>query len=210
MFASEQECLEATLAEGSARLERALGEAVGLSESADLATGPGGPGSVDERWLSRVRAGLVGLLGFLDDEPAWGRTLFLRAPELGVAGLACEGRALALMNELLAGAPSPSPAGPRGCALSPELMGELVLGGVLAIIRARLCDGGGERLVELAPGLTAFVSAPFLGEGAVRAELAGRAACEGFSVDRAAGPGGEGGRRVRRSIISRGKRSGGL
>ena len=34
----------------------------------------------EQRWLERVRAGLVALLGFLDDEPQWGRLLLTGAP----------------------------------------------------------------------------------------------------------------------------------
>jgi len=160
-------------------------------------------------WTERLRAGLVAFLGFLDDEPHAGRLLLL-GEELAGKGsdaLRREQRVLGVLTGLLDGG-SPEAAGQ--IASDSHLVSELVAGGVVAVVRRRMLARERGALVELAPELMAFAVAPFLGEGAARAELAGCPASEGFSVDRAVGSGGEGGRRVRRSIISRGKRSGGL
>jgi hypothetical protein len=64
IFASEQECVLAAVDEGLARLSQTVDEAVAPKRS----------------WLDRLRAGLVAFLGFLDDEPAWGRLLVLEPP----------------------------------------------------------------------------------------------------------------------------------
>jgi len=178
----------------------------GLREAVDRAAGEAV--ATGGCWADRVRAGLVAFLGFFDDHPGWGRALLLDVPPGdGTTALRNEQRVLGVLTGLL---DHGSPATFAECALEPQLASELVVGGVVAVVRRRMLAQERGSLVELAPGLMALMVAPFLGEGAVRAELAGRAACEGFSVDRAVGPGGEGGRRVRRSIISRGKRSGGL
>ena len=53
-------------------------------------------------WLARVRAGLVALLGFFDDEPLWGRLLVCDAPATDVMlALRCEQRVLGVLSGLL-------------------------------------------------------------------------------------------------------------
>ena len=55
----------------------------------------------------------------------------------------------------------------------PQLVSELVAGGVLAVVRRRMLAGERGRFVELAPELMAFVAAPYLGQDAARAQLQG-------------------------------------
>ncbi len=163
-FESAGDCFVAAFEEGLARLSRVVGVAV----------------SVEVRWLSRVRAGVVALLGFLDDERGWGRLLILEAPEEGAVALRCKQRVLGVLVGLLEeGAPRVL-GGPF--APSSQMTAELVAGGVLAVVRSQMAkdDGGGGGLVALAPSLMAFIVAPYLGQAAARAELMGGVGDGGF------------------------------
>jgi len=186
-----------------AAFEEGLGRvADGVARAAEMAA----PARERERWVERVRAGLVALLGFFDDEPGWGRLLLDGAP----AGLEleCRRRAQGVLGELLAGAgdgpgepgqgePGRSEPGQvgepehieesgRGDA-GRELVGELVLGGVFSVIRARMLAADGGPLVELAPSLMSFIVAAYLARGGASEELAGTSVL-------ASEPGGEGSR----------------
>ncbi len=127
-------------------------------------------------WRDRVRAGLVALLGFLDDEPDWARLLLLEAPLDDVGAFLREQRTLGVLTTLL---DDGSPQAIGEVTLHPELTAELVAGGVFAVIRAHVLDERDRPLVELAPSLMAFLVAPYLGQGAAQAELAGTPAPEG-------------------------------
>ena len=83
------------------------------------------------RWCDRVRAGLVALLGFLEDEPDWTHLLFETLPN-GRRALARERGAMGVLTALL------DDGGPQAIgeiALDPELTAELVAGGVFAVVR---------------------------------------------------------------------------
>jgi hypothetical protein len=143
-----------------------------LAEAVDVAAGR------ERSWLARLRAGLVALLGFFDDEPAGGRQLLGEAPTADRAvGLRCEQRVLSVLAGLLEDAPA-RPAARSSCS---SLRAELIAGGVFGVIRARLLEGEGAeseraQLVELAPSLMAFIVAPYLGQAAASEELSGRSA----------------------------------
>jgi hypothetical protein len=135
-------------------------------------------GAARERsWLERLRAGLVAFLAFFDDEPGWGRLLVCYAPPSGAArALRCEQRVLGVLTSLL------DDGGPLvigELAPEPQLIAELLAGGVVAVIRKRLLEHDERSFVELAPALMAFIIEPYLGETAARAELAGRSAPAG-------------------------------
>jgi hypothetical protein len=167
-----EERRSAVFEEGLARLAEAVQRAAGRERS----------------WLARLRAGLVALLGFFDDEPVSGRLLLGEAPGADRAvALRCEQRVLGVLAGLLEDAPA-RPAARASCS---SLLAELIAGGVFGVIRARLLEGGGaEResaeggsaggesapLVELAPSLMAFIVAPYLGQAAASVELSGRPA----------------------------------
>ena len=61
---------------------------------------------------------------------------------------------------------------------TPALTAQLIRGGVLSVIRARMSDteGDGEPLVELAQPLTSFIAVAYLGQAAASDELARRLA----------------------------------
>ena len=143
-----------------------------------------GAAAREGRWLDRVRAGLVALLGFLEDEPAWGRLLILATPvEDRTLAFRCEQRVLGVLTGLL---DDGSPQAIAEIMPDPHLTAELAIGGVFSLIRARMAENLGGALVELAPPLMSFVVGPYLGANAARAELAGGYPPAGVESSRAA------------------------
>ena len=166
VFQGAEECFLAAFDEGVERLSRVVREAVATRR--------------DEGWLVRVRAGLVALLGFLDDQPGWGRLLIVEAPRMaGAAVLERRRRLFGVLGELLSeGCERESPG--AGVVPSLALTGELVVGGVFSVIHARMIEwdgraseGDGGPLVELAPSLMSFVVVSYLGHAAASSELEG-------------------------------------
>lgn len=132
-------------------------------------------------WLGRLRAGLVALLGFLDDEPLWGRLIVEQASQIDpLLALQCERRVLTLLAGLLdEGTPLPDSEDGEFTP-DPLLTGELVIGGVMSVIRARMRQQqqppertDAEPFVALAPALMAFIVRPYLGQAVAQAELTG-------------------------------------
>jgi hypothetical protein len=154
-----EERRSAAFEEGLARLAEAVDGAAGRERS----------------WLARLRAALVALLGFFDDEPHSGRLLLCGSHSAdGTVALRCEQRVLGVLAGLLESAP----ARPAAHASSSSLLAELIAGGVFGVIHARLLEGEraeGESapLVELAPSLMAFIVAPYLGQAVASVELSG-------------------------------------
>ncbi len=139
-----------------------------LSEVVDEAAGREGS------WLDRLRAGLVAFLGFFDDEPGWGRLLVSEAPVRDASlALRCEQRVLGVLTGLL---DDGSPLAIGELMGEPQLTSELVVGGVVAVIRKRVLGDDRGPFVGLAPELMSFIVLPYLGQAAARAELAGRPA----------------------------------
>jgi DNA-binding MarR family transcriptional regulator len=115
-------------------------------------------------WRERIRAALVAILEFMDEQPCWARLLVLDPP---VAQLAiCERKQRAQRSlaralerethERLAGLHELAPA-----AASPRLTAEMVVGGVVSVVRARMLAGAREPLVQLAPSLMSFITRPY-------------------------------------------------
>jgi DNA-binding MarR family transcriptional regulator/AcrR family transcriptional regulator len=161
VFESPEDCILAAFCEGLKLLSRAMLEATYR----------------EERWLERLRAGLVALLGFLDDEPRWARLLILRAPVDAKVALECQHRLHDTLGALLReGRGKQIASAELG---SPVLTGELVLGGVFSLIRTRMLEGDRGALVELAPALTAFIVASYLGLPVAKVELSETSAADG-------------------------------
>jgi DNA-binding MarR family transcriptional regulator len=156
LFDTEQNCVQAAFEEGLKRLSRTVDDAAARKGS----------------WLDRLRAGLVAFLGFLDDEPAWGRLLIVDTPVGdGVLGLRCQQRVLGALTSLLDdGAPQTS----GELMPEPMLTSEFVVGGAISVIRAQMLKGDGTVFVGLAPSLMSFIVRPYLGQVAANAELEGR------------------------------------
>ena len=162
---SAEECVSAAFEGGLARLAEAVEQAA-LRE---------------QRWLDRVRAALVALLGFLEDEPESGRVLLLEpfARETAAFERARrEQRVLGMLTGLL---DDGSPPAISETMPERQLTAELVIGGVVSVIRARISEPEGNRgsLVELAPSLVSFIALAYLGQAAASAELVGANPCTG-------------------------------
>jgi DNA-binding MarR family transcriptional regulator len=168
VFGSVEDCFLAAFEEGLGRLSEVVREAAGR----------------EQRWLGRVRAGLVALLGFFDDEPGWGRLLVLQAPLDGEAALRSQQRVLGVLTVLM---DDESPQAFAEIMPDAQLTSELLIGGVFAVIRARMLEVSGDALVELAPSLMAFIVRPYLGQAAAAAELMGRSSVSEPMPARAAG-----------------------
>jgi AcrR family transcriptional regulator len=173
VFPTVEECYRAAFDEGLSRLSRTVSDATAREEA----------------WLERVRSGLVAFLGFFDDEPSWARLLMLDTPLSAVVTFECRQRLHDLLARLLepsadvgerraAGAAAASP------LLLATLTGELVVGGVLSVIRTSMFEHRDSKLVELAPSLMAFIVAPYLGQAAAKAELEGRPSAAKAELER--------------------------
>lgn len=140
-FGTLEACMLAAFDDGLARLTRTLAEAVP----------PGGSA------LARIEAGLIALLGFVDDEPGWGRLLLLELPLQARARRRGALRTLAtLLSEIDFGeiddvAPPPA-----------QRQALTVLVEVLALIRSSLCAQPREPVAPLGPLLMARVVEPEL------------------------------------------------
>jgi AcrR family transcriptional regulator len=138
VFPSIEHCYLEAYQAGIDRLSRTVAEAT----------------SREQGWLGRLRAGLVALLGFFDDEPAWARVLVLEA---AASTHACRQQLHQVLARLLD--QDDATDGPVGSPASlPALTGELVVGGVYSVISTSMLEDGGGKLVELAPSLMAFIA----------------------------------------------------
>jgi AcrR family transcriptional regulator len=135
-----------------------------------------------EGWRARIRGALIGLLEFLEDEPAMGRLCIIET--LGAGLRVHELRARTL--DLAIAAVDEGRRESRSAAL-PPLTGEGVVGGVLSVLHSRLrpndglaihpaVDGDGqtgarrESLIELTGALMGMIVLPYLGPVAAREE----------------------------------------
>jgi AcrR family transcriptional regulator len=157
VFGSVEDCFLAAFEEGLERLSGVVREATAR----------------EEQWLGRVRAGLVALLGFFDDEPGWGRLLVFQAPLDGAVALRAQQRLLGVLTVLM---DDGSPQAIAEIMPEPQLTPELLIGGVFSVIRTRMLERDRGAFVELAPSLMSFIVGPYLGQAAADAELVGRPA----------------------------------
>ncbi len=152
LFENTDACVAAALDEAAA------GASARVSESYDPAA----------RWRVRLRAGLVALLAYLDEQPRHARLLLVEYAVAGPRALECRERllapAIAAVDEgrgdAAAGRRQPSP-----------LTAEMLAGGVVAILRARVAQRTPGPLLALANELMSMVVLPYAGEAAARAEL---------------------------------------
>lgn len=140
-------------------------------------------------WRERVRAGLVALLAFCDEEPGLGAVLVVDALNAGPAVLARRGRLL----DTLIGVVDQGRGEGRGGQESPPLAAEGVVGAVFSVIHARMLERRGTRAVRpsgrgqqepakaakhatrgllgLTNPLMGMIVTPYLGTAAARREL---------------------------------------
>ncbi len=173
VFEDREACLLAALDDALARASRCVLDAYDPSE----------------KWVVRVRASLVALLGFLDVQRGAGWLLIVGSLGAGPRALERRKRVLARVVMVIDEGRGESGAGSgRGRAGLLPLTAEGVLGGVFSVLHARLLDdaslpvtqdlGGGclsalegEGLVGLAGPLMSMIVLPYLGARAAQREL---------------------------------------
>ena len=116
-------------------------------------------------WIDRMRAGLLSLLRFCDEEPAVAR---LCVVDSMAAGPAVRDRRKQLLQQL----GSLVDEGRRVARREPlPLAAEGVVGGVVSVIHRRLVVADGDPLVELLGPLMSLIVLPYCGGGLARREL---------------------------------------
>jgi DNA-binding MarR family transcriptional regulator len=118
-----------------------------------------------EGWVDGVRAGLVALLEFFDEEPVLARYLVVGSLQAGPAVLARRAEVLERVAVLLDDERAPARSYP------PPLTAHAVASGLLGVLHARLSEPEPGVLAELAGPLMSFTVMPFLGTRAARREL---------------------------------------
>jgi AcrR family transcriptional regulator len=148
---------------------------------------------VAKKWRTRIRAALIGLLEFLEDEPAMGRLCIVET--LG-AGQKVHERRLRAVDAVIA-VIDEGRGESRSATALPLLTTEGVVGGVLSVLHARLLERrdsllacpspamGGPRMGELTGSLMGMIVLPYLGPAAAQKESS-RPAPERRSRPRAA------------------------
>lgn len=151
MFADREDCFLAAFERAVALAARKVVPAYGRQD----------------RWVAKIREGLEALLEFFDDEPAMASVLVVGSQSAGPQVL--EHRRLLLDGlvaavdagrEMAGSAPAPT-----------ELTAEGIVGGVSALLQARIAARAGVRLVDLRNPLMSMIVLPYLGPKAAAAEM---------------------------------------
>jgi AcrR family transcriptional regulator len=121
----------------------------------------------ERRWQDAIRAGLVALLGFIEEEPAMGRLLLVDCPLAGEHALARR----ACVLEALTAAVHLGAEEATSAAAWPAVIAEGVVAAVLSVIHTRLLREREPALRELVGPLMSMVVLPYLGVAAARREL---------------------------------------
>ena len=119
----------------------------------------------EEGWLDRVRAGLMAVLEFFDEQPALARFLVVHSAQAGPAVLARRGDVLDRLALVLDYERAPARGYPRG---SPRTR---LSAGCSVSSHGRLSKPDPGSLVDLAGPLMSFIVLPFFGARAARREL---------------------------------------
>jgi AcrR family transcriptional regulator len=126
------------------------------------------PHTADARvWRERMRAGLLALLEFLDEEPGFGGLCVVDTLGAGRAVLESRARVVAALIDAVAEGAVVT----RGRTQPSRLTAEGVVGGVLAVLYARIATGDQRPLVELLNPLMGMIVLPYLGSAAAAREL---------------------------------------
>jgi AcrR family transcriptional regulator/DNA-binding MarR family transcriptional regulator len=120
------------------------------------------------RWRERMRAGLIALLAFLDDEPSMARLLIVESLGAGPRVLEFRDR---VMESLVAAIDAGRGEVPPRERELPSLVGEWTVGAVASILHAHIVKARKSALVALAPELMSLIVLPYHGPAAARAEL---------------------------------------
>jgi AcrR family transcriptional regulator len=121
----------------------------------------------ERSWRARVRAGLVALLGFLDEQPGLGSLLVVDALKTGPRVQERRAELLARLAGVLQRDGSRAGSGRE----LPPMTGEGVVGAVLSVIHTRLLGKHPQGMLELQNALMAMIVLPYLGPAVAQREL---------------------------------------
>ena len=117
--------------------------------------------SVERGWRDRVGAGLLALLGFVDEQPSWARFLILDPPVEALEIAERRRRSLAALARALERETRGKIVGGGQFLPSSSLIAEMVVGGVVSVVQSQLLVKKTKSFVELAPSLMAFILGPY-------------------------------------------------
>jgi AcrR family transcriptional regulator/DNA-binding MarR family transcriptional regulator len=120
-----------------------------------------------DRWQERLRAGLLALLVFFDEDPVTGRLLIVEAAAAGTRALH---RRQILLSQLIAVVDEGRAQGGRRPP-PPSLAAEGVVGAVVSILHRRMVEDDGQPLAGLTNELMSMIVLAYLGPAAARREL---------------------------------------
>jgi len=157
LFKDTEECFLAALDDGIARLSARVVPAW----------------QAQGAWRERIRAALIALLSFLDNDPVTGRLLVIDTLGAGNKALERRGNVLA---QVIAAVEEGRGEAKQG-QVPPPLTGEGVVGAVTSVIYGRMLapprtgEARPEPLIELTGPLMSMIVLPYLGPAAARREL---------------------------------------
>jgi AcrR family transcriptional regulator/DNA-binding MarR family transcriptional regulator len=122
----------------------------------------------ERAWIDRVRAGLTALLCFFDDEPQLARLCVVYSLAAGPVVLERRTEILRAVTKIV---DERARGAQKGCG-PPPLTGEGVVGGIVAILHARLLEERPGLLVGLVGPLMGMIVLPYAGRAAAMRELA--------------------------------------
>lgn len=122
----------------------------------------------EPRWLDGVKAALAALLRFVEDEPAFGRLLVVYSMSGGEQVLRRRVEVLDVLAAAIDRGRLESPAGRQQPA---EVVGEGVVGAVIAVLQNRLLADERTTVIELFGSLISIIVLPYLGPTVARREL---------------------------------------
>ncbi len=120
------------------------------------------------RWRERIRAALLALLVFFEEQPALARLCVVEALAAGPRALERRGEVVELLVRVVDEGRAERPA---RVLEPPPLAGEGAVGAVLAVIHRRLVLGGREPLTSLLGELMSAIVLPYLGGQAAQREI---------------------------------------
>jgi AcrR family transcriptional regulator len=169
LFSDREECMLAALDQAIALATNAVLSAYedsGHPRSRSPHRGGHPKGHRQAGWHERVHAGLLALLGFLDEEPALARLCVVESLAAGPQALERRTRIVRALIHAVDEGRHEARAGRQ----PPPLAAEGVVGAVLAVIHARLVEQSAKPLSSLAPALMSMIVLPYLGPAAAERE----------------------------------------
>lgn len=127
----------------------------------------------EDRWRDAVRAGLIALLSFLDEEPALARLVVVEALGAGERVLERRSQVLERLKRVVEeGRPARRRSGRPRRGQPADIVAEGTVGAVFTVVHSRLLERNHAPLVNLVGPLMSIVVLPYLGEKAAAEELA--------------------------------------